>query len=105
MSADYASPVAGATQTSEVAVIPGLSGAGPGVNGHASGNPSASGTATGSTDTVAVPVATGTGFSQGGSSTTTNSKSQGAALAVEGRKMLGSSIFAGVVAVAVLLAL
>lgn len=104
MSADYPSPVAGATQTSEVAVVPGLSGAGPGVNGHASENPSASKTGAAATIVNTAPASTATGFVQDGSSST-SAKSQGSALNVEGRKMLGSSVFAGIIAVGVMLAL
>lgn len=93
--------------SSSVATIPGLSGGGPGTDGHAanessSGSSSGSGTSSdgssGSGTDSAAP--TGTGFQQGTGSTTKNS---GNRVGGQGESRLGSSIFAGVVALAVLM--
>lgn len=97
------------SSSSSVATIPGLSGGGPGTDGHAANETSSGGSSDGSssdgsssdgssTDTAAVP--TGTGFQQGTGSGSTNA---GARVGGEVKSTLGSSVFAGIVAVAVLI--
>jgi beta-glucanase (GH16 family) len=91
--------------SSEIAQVPGLTGAGPGTDSHAgdsteSGTDS-SGDSSSATDTAAVP--TGTGFQQG-TSTNTN-KNSGSRVGGEGRSSLAGSAFAGIVAVGVLMLL
>ena len=98
ISADYPSVSSGSpAATSEVATIPGLSGAGPGTNGQRGGSPD-SGSGVGSIASSAVSSAGGSqstgvgGFSQGGS----GSKSGAAPM---GDRVLKGSLLAVLVAV------
>lgn len=107
MSADFPSAAAsasGSAQTSDVATVPGLTGAGPGTNGQrgdnqSGGSPSDSGSA-GSSNTES-PTSAATAFVQGGGS---NGSGNGAAMQ-RPEKILQGSLFAVVVAVVGLLAI
>jgi len=93
MDADYPSAsVSGSSQPSDVNVIPGLSGAGPGTNGQRPEESSG-----GSSETSGAPGPGSTGFSQGGGF---NGGSTGAAS--QNEQVLKGSLFAVLVAVVVL---
>lgn len=99
------SAVASSAQTSEVAVVPGLSGAGPGVpNAHTESSGTATATAAASTADSGTE-STATGFSQFGTSSSSTNKNNANALTVEGKEKLGASLFAAVLAVAAMLVL
>jgi beta-glucanase (GH16 family) len=94
-SADYASAsVSGGSQQTDVAVIPGLSGAGPGTNGQ---RPVDAG---GSSPTTGGPGAGTTGFSQG-----SGSKGGSTGAASQNEQVLKGSLFAVLVAVVALVAM
>lgn len=107
MTADYPSEVASASasaQSSEVATVPGLTGAGPGTNGQrgdnqSGGSPSES--ASGDSSNTDGSTSAATGFVQGGGS---NGSGNGAAVQ-RPERILQGSLFAVVVAVIGLLAM
>lgn len=107
MSADYPSAAAsasGSAQTSEVATVPGMTGAGPGTNGQRGDNlPGGNPSDPGSGDSAATENANSaaTGFVQGGGS---NTSGNGATVA-RPEKILQGSLFAVLVAVVGLLAM
>lgn len=111
MSADYPSPAEGASdsaQSSEVATVPGLSGAGPGTNGQREDNDSGQSPGSGSGDTTTEEdTSAGTGFVQGGGSTGNGSGSgSGSGAAIHRPEdVLQASLFAVVIAVVGLLAI
>jgi Glycosyl hydrolases family 16 len=105
MSADYPSAAAsasGTAQSSDVATVPGMTGAGPGTNGQR-GDGESGGGSSGSADGSATESAgsAATGFNQGGGS---NGSGSGA-MVQRPEKILQGSLFAVVVAVVGLLAM
>ncbi|KAI9821088.1 MAG: hypothetical protein M1827_003822 [Pycnora praestabilis] len=110
MSADYpsaassasasGSSTAAASSASTPETVPGLSGAGTGADGQrGAGDSSASSGSSGASSSADSPGSTATsvgGFSQGGSTTSSNSKS--GATSFEGERALQGSLFAGLVA-------
>lgn len=108
MSADYPSKSAsasGSSKTSDVATVPGLTGAGPGTNGQRGDNAtesgdsgdSSSGTETSGSDTSTATGSASTGFVQGdGGSSNSNGARQ---IGGNSESMLKGSLFAVVVAV------
>lgn len=122
MSADYPhassasgskSSAAASASSSDLATIPGLSGAGPGTNGHPGDDSSGSSSAAGSSPTGSSSGSdsgSGSGgFSQGGGSgdsgSSSSSKNSGAGKLGGQEKVLKGSIFAGIVAVVAMMAL
>lgn len=99
MDKEYPSSSASA---SDVAVIPGLSGGGPGTNGQAAGQANGGGSSSGSASSPATTCAVSDGFSQdcsnSGSSSGTNTNE-----GVKQERVLGASAFAAVLAVAAML--
>jgi hypothetical protein len=114
MSADYPSAAAsasGSAQTSEVATVPGMTGAGPGTNGQRGDNQSGgssssdsdSGSGSGGSTTIENSDSAPTGFVQGGGS---NGGGTGSAATIQRpEKVLQGSLFAVLVAVVGLLAM
>jgi len=112
MSADYpssASASGSAATSSGEATIPGLSGAGPGTDGHSGDSPSSSavsGSAPSSTDSGTSPSGTGSsGFSQGSGNSGSSSSKSGAEKIASQERVLKGSLFAGIVAVVGMMAL
>lgn len=109
MSADFpsaAASAAGSARSSEIATVPGLTGAGPGTNGQrgnndVGSNPSGSGSGTGDSSNTEAPTSAATNFVQGGGS---NGKGNAAAMQ-RPERILQGSLFAVVVAVVGLLAM
>jgi Glycosyl hydrolases family 16 len=109
MSADFPSAAAsasGSPQSSDIATVPGLTGAGPGTNGQrgdndAGSNPSGSGSGTGDSSNTELPTSAATNFVQGGGS---NGNGNAAAMQ-RPERILQGSLFAVVVAIVALLAM
>lgn len=106
MSANYASAsssASGSAKTNDVAVIPGLTGAGPGTNGQRGGSDSSSSSSSsadsgsGSSQTATATGSASTGFVQGdGGVSSTGTSNAGS---VQNEQVLQGSLFAVVVAI------
>lgn len=90
------------SQTTAVANIPGQTGVGPGVAAHTDTATASGGSA--STTDGSTPASTQTGWSQFGQSSST-SQNSGSSIGIDGKRNLGASLFAAVMAVGAMLVL